>query len=437
MNEWGTGHPTDAPPVLPAWLREETQAGPDAVKERFLANISHEMRTPLNGILGSVRLLEMMPHDPGQTELFESIHDSARRLIHLVENVLLHTEIEAGRHEAVSELFSPALFLRDLLDAYRGRVNDGERVTLRLEGEEQLPAQVLGDRRNLALLLQQLIDNAIRHTPRGEIVLKASLVAQGGRCRDEEAASGCSGRAAAGTTAVDARGQAPAPLSDPGERRPSGKPALQVQVRDTGTGIDPEVVPDLFNAFRLVDDSFTRRYQGAGLGLLICRKLARLMGGQVDVCSTKGEGSCFSVQVPVETDTAPKQAPASREVLVVEDDLTSRTLMGMFCALFGLHASLAASAPEALNLHGSQSFRLILTDIQMPGMSGVELLGQIREHERGTGRHTVVIAVTAYAMDGDRERMLQAGFDDYLEKPVDLNMFERIIRRWMASQEDI
>lgn len=374
----------------------------DNVKSRFLSNISHEMRTPLNGIIGSVRLLQMLNTEPDQEELLEGIRQSARRMMQLVENVLALTEVEAGRVSVSLEQWMPQVFLKDVAAAWMPAV-PAPAVKIRTEIDLNVPVWLSGDREHLAVILKQWMDNAVKHTTKGEIVLRASLV-------------------------------------DGDVHLPEGMNRwLEVSVSDTGIGIEPEVLPELFNSFRLVDDSYTRKYQGAGLGLMLCRKMADLMQARITVRSVPGEGSVFLLRLPVgvaEVNVGLEPGTVGkRQVLVVDDDETSRVLMSMFCQSIGIEPIVAQNAEKALEWYRCRVFDLILTDVQMPVMSGLELVALMRALETQSGSRTPIVAVTAYAMTGDRERILRAGFDDMLEKPVELHRFRETATRWLARTE--
>ncbi len=365
----------------------------EQVKTGFLANMSHELRTPLNGIVGSAKLLEMGGLDEDQGELVLAIRQSARRMVRLVQNFLLLSEIEAGTVLSVMEDIQPERLLNDLIDAQTREAGHAG-VTLRLETDGSLPDRLQADQENLLHVLNQLVDNALKYTPAGSVAIHAGM-------RKKR-------------------------MDDPtGEQ-------MEIEVRDSGIGIEPEQRDEMFQPFKLADESYTRRFQGAGLGLSICRKLAALMQADLEVESTPGIGSCFRLRVPVrlkEQAMAPGIRKESSRVLVVDDDETGRILLRMFCECEGLQPVLAKDGKEALDLMRQQPFDLLLLDIQMPLFSGMEVCHAIRTDPVFSGRQPVIVAVTAYAFSGDRERFLANGFDDYMEKPISLALFGALLRK--------
>lgn len=369
----------------------------EALKAQFLSNISHEMRTPINGIIGSVKLLQMMQQDPEQEELLDGIEVSARRMMHLVENVLLHAELSSGRIEGVQERMMPGRLLADLVDSNR-KNRPETTVSLEVEVGAGVPDWVVADKENLIRILNQFVDNALKHTHRGSVTLRI-------RMTEEGVPEACDW----------------------------ANHVMAVSVSDTGIGIEPDVLSGLFSAFSKADNTYTSRYQGAGLGLMLSRLLAHLMHGRLEVQSEIGKGSTFTIFLPVQAeDRSAPGIPARRQprILVVEDDETSRTLMGLFCELVDMEPILAPDGITGWEWFQRLAFDLVLMDIQMPGMSGLAVLERIRGQEEPLGTHTCVIAVTAYAMSEDRGRFLAAGFDDVLEKPVDLNRFRSVLEKW-------
>jgi len=372
-------------------LRETSRL--EQVKTSFLANMSHELRTPLNGIVGNAKLLEMGGLDEDQGELVQAIRQSARRMVRLVQNFLLLSELEAGTVLSVMEEVHPALLLHDLIEA-QAREAGHPGVTLRLLISGLLPDKLQADQENLLHILNQLVDNALKHTPSGTVTIHARML----------------------------------------DRTMDGIPGdqLEIEVRDSGVGIEPEQQAELFQSFKLTDDTYTRRFQGAGLGLSICRKLAHLMQATLEAESTLGVGSCFRLKIPVRLKepamSRDGMKPAAR-VLVVDDDETGRILLGMFCECEGLQPVLATNGKEALELMGRQTFDLVLLDIQMPMISGLDVCRTIRDDAAFTACRPTVVAVTAYALPGDRERFLADGFDDYMEKPISLALFGALLRK--------
>jgi len=394
----------------------------DQMKAQFLANMSHELRTPLNGILGCVKLLEMSSLDTEQKELTEGIDQSVHRMMRLVQNVLLLTELESGSLRSISESFHPAkLFESSIKDYQKAYMYANVAVTLELA--ENIPERLTADKENISRILNQLLDNAFKHTTNGQITLQARIL----EMSSED------------NTAIERNGQTRSSmiqlthnvLPAGTENDYASLQLLEIVVRDTGIGIEPEFVSVLLDSFSLSDATYTRQYQGAGLGLSICRKSAEMIHANLWVDSQLNKGSSFYLQVPVQIVLDDKSKSINmKKALVVDDDETSRILMGMFCEHAGLQPTLASSAAEALQNIEQEYYAIILMDIQMPYMSGLEAAKIISGQQKLNGTKSLLIAVTAYMMPEDTVSFFSQGFDDYLQKPINLNFFENKLRKW-------
>lgn len=367
-------------------------------KSEFLANISHEVRTPLNALMGLTRLLIDSPLNPEQKSWLDLMDSSAHALLALLDDVLDLSRIEAGKLTIEQVRFN----LHDTLDEVSALYAEQARAkTLHWELNiaPGLPPRMLGDPGRLRQVLGNLLSNALKFTPRG-------------------------GHIRVSAQALSAAG--------------TGTRLLRLQVQDSGVGISPKQQTTLFNAFTQADASTARRFGGSGLGLAICSRLLSLMGGSIELQSELGQGSTFTVTLPLnesaEVDTGPLSAPMALNevarvgqrfaglcVLVAEDHPVNELLMNQLLKRLGCTVRNARDGAQAVQLWTQGGVDLVLMDVQMPGSNGIEATQRIRELEIQKGLpHTPIVAVTANAMNGDREACLAAGMDSYTPKPVNL-----------------
>ena len=362
-----------------------------AAKTAFIANLSHEVRTPMNGILGMTNLALDTELSPEQRDYLSTAKNSADSLLRILNDVLDFSKMEAGKLELSRESFEFRPVIHDLVRFFSfGAKKKGIELTISIDGD--IPERVSGDAGRLRQILINLVGNALKFSPGGVIGVAVDL----------------------------------APASE-------GLVCCRFRITDEGIGIPAEKLDSIFEPFEQADSSSTRRYGGTGLGLTISAKLVRLMGGRIwaespwqDKDGRTRAGSAFFFTAKFASSTAP--APTARpalaasteplRVLLAEDNQVNQKVMVRLLERRGHSVSVADTGLRALALLAERHYDVVLMDVQMPEMDGVEATQCIRRQERTSGEHTPVIAMTAHAMSGDRERFLTAGMDSYVSKPV-------------------
>ena len=379
--------------ILEANLQEALARAEAAAsaKSDFLSVMSHELRTPLNGVLGFAEILGDTELSGVQKGYLNTIRDSGNHLLAVVDDVLDFSSIEKGHLKIYAAPFVVEGLVRSADLAIRRSAAD-KRIGFRCEVSPGVPDRIVGDERRIRQILFNLLENAVKFTSGGSIVLRV----------------------------------APASI---GER-----PILNFSVQDTGIGISQETIGRLFNPFMQGDSTIRRQYGGTGLGLAISKRLAEAMDGSIFVVSTPGKGSLFTFWFPLESfpgqaeksilPACPNRASAGTTlstggnlVLVAEDDPTSSKLVGAMLSALGYRVEFAENGHDALQAFRKGNFSAILMDMQMPVMDGLVATRKIREVETALGGHVPIVALTANVMPGDFERCLAAGMDDYLSKP--------------------
>ena len=378
-------------------------------KGQFLANMSHELRTPMNAILGMIDVALPKAVNPTVKDCLQTAKESADLLLALLNDLLDSAKIESGKLNLESAPFS----LRQMLDQTTRvlAVRASEKgLAFYCRIREGTPDAVVGDRTRLQQVLLNLAGNAIKFTERGEVEIRvhASSCPPAGDGQEARAAE---------------ESPYPSPL-------PEGQETvcLEFAVRDTGIGIPPSVQERLFQPFGQADASMSRRFGGTGLGLSISKRLVELMGGRISIESEVGVGSTFSftVRLPLAKELPPEfEAPVAPptaacgqlRVLLVEDNPANQKLATYILQDRGHVVEIAGDGQGAICLTEQNRYDVILMDVQMPGMNGLEATAAIRNRENG-GSRVPIIAMTAHVMKGDRERCLAAGMDGYLSKPL-------------------
>ena len=373
-------------------------------KSAFLANMSHELRTPLNGIMGMSNLALKKATDPKQIDYITKSLKATDHLIHVINDVLDLSKVEADKLTLEEKSFS----LRDILADFTSIMKpmaDTKGLKIRLSVDDDIPNTLCGDAFRLKQIMLNLGSNAVKFTSSGDIVIDVKL-----------------------------------------KTRTTNQVSIAIDVTDSGIGIPEDVLPRLFNPFMQADDSTTRKYGGSGLGLALSRRIANVMGGDISVISKENVGSTFTLMItllimcedpeltaesviPPDVEKAIRERFTGLRILVAEDDLLTQEVMTCLLSETGLNMTMVSDGKQAVDACKMTQFDLILMDMQMPVMGGIDATGEIRKIE--SYKLTPIIATTANAFAEDKAECLAAGMNDHLGKPVDPEHLYVMLMKWL------
>lgn len=369
-----------------------------AAKGDFLANMSHEIRTPLNGIVGFIDLLREKKYDEETDKYLETISLSSHSLLGVINDILDFSKIESGKLEIDPVVFNPQKEFRSTADLFSTKCSE-KNINFIVSLDASLPRALKSDILRIKQVMNNLLSNAIKFTDPGKNICFKVFY-------DKD------------------------------------RKELTCQIEDQGIGISHDKLDHIFDSFTQAESSTTRKYGGTGLGLAISSKLIEMLGGQIHVTSELNQGSCFAFTIPVETAVKSTTIDIEKELsnnfnghlLLVEDNKTNQMLMGAILKKFGVTFDLAEDGEQAIEEVKHHQYDMILMDENMPNMNGIVATRHIRDYEIEKGiSPKIIVALTANAMKGDKERFLNAGMNDYLSKPIDLKELQRVFTLYLTK----
>jgi signal transduction histidine kinase/ActR/RegA family two-component response regulator len=380
-------------------------------KSEFLANMSHEIRTPMNAILGMTELALTSDPRPEQRRYLSTVKQSANSLLQIIDDILDFSKIEAGKLDLHTDSFSLRDTLNDTLELLASRAAEKD-IELACQVATLVPDGLRGDSTRLRQILMNLVGNAVKFTDHGEVFVMVE--------REQESPAG------------------PHPDAI----------CLHFVVTDTGIGIPENKQKIIFQSFVQADGSMTKKYGGTGLGLSICSQLVSLMGGRIWVDSKVGQGSSFHFTVNLEIEHGPAseekpfelglhRADRPLRILLAEDNEINQQIALEFLQMRGHDVRITGNGLEALAAFVKERFDVVLMDVQMPKMDGFQATAAIREKEKTTGSRVPIIAMTGYAMKGDRQRCMDAGMDAYICKPIRCQELYEVIETATATGKNL
>ncbi|WHH61378.1 PAS domain S-box protein [Petroclostridium sp. X23] len=383
---------------------KETAESANRAKSEFLANMSHEIRTPLNGMLGMLNLTLMSDLDNRHRDNLKIAKSCADSLLKIINDILDFSKMEAGKLIIDNEDFNIFRLVEDVIKAHSFQACE-KSLSLDYQFSAGIPTYLIGDSIRIKQILDNLIGNALKFTEDGGIILSVKK-----------------------------------------HSKKLDSFELLFSVSDTGIGIAKSEIDRLFRCFSQVDGSITRKFGGTGLGLAISKQLAEMMGGTIWVESKKGEGSTFFFTLPLKVGQVPvkkevdqnlvKKPNIPLKILLVEDDKVNQIVFQQMLSDKGHTMQIASNGKEALEIIKKEKFDIIFMDIQMPEMDGIEITQRIRQMEGGT-KHVPIVAVTAYALKGDKERFLSLGMDEYLAKPMQMEALFSVLDRYAKKIKEM
>lgn len=374
----------------------------NAAKTEFLSNMSHEIRTPLNAIVGFSECMLTSTDLVETKEFAKDVVDASNNLLEIVNGILDISKIEANKMDIIVKEYNPREVFQSLSKLIMPRVNE-KPIEFKMNISNDVPGILRGDMGKLKQIILNLLTNAVKYTDEGSIEFTVTCI----------------------------------------NRMNTNTCLLYIAVKDTGRGIKKENIDKLFHKFERIDEDRNTTIEGTGLGLAITKRLAEMMGGKVTVSSKYGEGSVFrvyleqeiiSMEVPensgeeIEIDY---EAHKGKRILIVDDSKINLKVANQILKPYHFSVVLASSGYEALELMETQTVDLILMDIMMPKMNGVETLRRLKEMD---GFNIPVVALTADALEGTDEKYISAGFDDYLSKPIDKYQLDRVLKKYLKDQ---